>query len=100
MTDVKTLKTELARLLLVDAGPTNAQIAHREGRIRGIVFALTGKDAGYGCGERDGVQRICEWLGWGYEPCGESGWEIDWHDETNEAALKAAGVHIAQRCEK
>jgi hypothetical protein len=97
MTDEKTLKTELARLLLAEAGPSEAQIAHREGRIRGIVFALTGKDVGYGCGVYGSVKTICECLGWDCVPYGVSGWEIDWRYEVDEASLKAAGVEIVQR---
>ena len=96
--DKKTIKTELARLLLVDVKlPILQRVAHREGRIRGIVFALTGKDVGYGCGERDGVQQICEWLGWGFEPCGATGWLIDYDSDVDEDVLIKAGAIITPK---
>ncbi len=77
MHDEKSVKTELAILLLTPSGPAESQVTHREGRIRGLVFALTGNDIGYRCGYRDRVKQICEWLNWSYKDCGESGWEID-----------------------
>jgi len=88
------LKTHLASLLLTKVGPTEAQIAHREGRIRGLFFALTGQDIGYGCGTRPNVERICHVLGWGFKPSGLDGWEIDWHGEADEADLARLGVEI------
>jgi hypothetical protein len=94
MIDERTLKTELAELLLAEVGPTEAQIAHREGRIRGIVFALTGEDIGYGCGYYEQVSEICKWLGWRCKPHGSSGWVIDWGNEVDEDALREAGVTL------
>lgn len=99
MIDERTAKTKLAELLMTDTGPSEQQIAHREGRIRGIVFVLTGQDVGYGCGTFAGVKQICDWLGWKCQKCGD-GWEIDWHDEVDEAALTQAGVEIVPKTGK
>jgi hypothetical protein len=88
------VKTELARLLLTEVGPMRHQIAHREGRIRGMVFALTGNDIGFDCGYFERVKQICDWLGWECTPHGSSGWSIDFHGEVDEEALRKAGVEI------
>lgn len=90
MTNTELLcKALLIELLLDPAGPTNSQIAHREGRVRSLVYALTGKDIGYACGYYDRVKLICDWLGWGCKPCGATGWEIDWGDEPGLQSGKA-----------
>lgn len=85
--------TELGILLLTNAGPSESQIAHREGRVRSLVWALSGKDIGYGCGYRQQVKQIAEWVGFTYKDCGSSGWELDC-TQWDEERMKKAGVDI------
>lgn len=94
MVSERILKTELVCLLLGDTGDREAAIAHTEGRIRGLVFALTGKDIGPRCGYYPRIKMICDWLGWVCKPHGSGGWWIDWHDEVNEETLRQAGINV------
>lgn len=82
------VKFELAVLLLEDKGPEREHhITHREGRIRALVYVLTGQDIGAMCGYYNAVKKICDLLGWGCKTCGESGWEIDFKGQVDEALL-------------
>ena len=55
------IRTEIERLILEPSGPME-QISHREGHIRGLLWALTGEQAPEHC-LRHGIPVLCRMAG-------------------------------------